>query len=158
MAEVGIGKAEPAAKCIRPALCQPLVHDGQPAHDRRFRHVLNRRVVPLSRREAVRIVIALHFGLDITCEVKDRREERTSQWIVQLIHRVFWIKADSGLARQSGTKKYFDPLRPETIYYLVTCLCWCLMEYSTGSRAMKYCDADFEGRVLRREENITNTT
>lgn len=68
-----------------------------------------------------------------------------SDAIVLLIARVFWIKAESGLARIAATRKYFNPLRGETIYYIVSCLCWALGEYSGGVKQTHRADSGLEG-------------
>jgi len=77
----------------------------------------------------------------------------TSRSLVRLISRVFFIKAESGVARHAATRSYFDPLRAETIYYIVTCLCWCLKEYETGIRIKRDADAEFEELYCRFEKS-----
>ena len=95
------------------------------------------------------------------CELKLLQIDITgrcpSQWIVRLIHRVFFIEAESGVARKPGTHHYFDPLRAETIYYMVTCLAWCMKEYSTGFWVRKDTDKEFERKQRYPEKYITNT-
>lgn len=66
------------------------------------------------------------------------------------------MKAESGLARHSGLKAFFEPLRSETIYYAVTCLYWSIKEYSTGLRVKANCDTDFESKWRRRLLGDTN--
>ena len=85
-------------------------------------------------------------------DVKDRW---MAQSIVTLIARVFWIKAESGVARVAATSKYFKPLRGETIYYIVSCLNWGLREYESGGRRTQRCDAGLEGTRGDYVEGVT---
>lgn len=68
------------------------------------------------------------------------------QSIIRLIARVFWVRADSGLARVSATSTYFNPLRGETIYYIVSCLNWGLKEYESGAKRTHRCGAGLESK------------
>lgn len=80
-----------------------------------------------------------------------------SQSIVRLIARIFWVKADSGLGRCSATKHLFNPLRSETIYYIVTCIWWCLKEYESGAHCTVKANQDYESecsQFIRANTNL----
>lgn len=83
---------------------------------------------------------------ELTYQQRNLADRWQSQWIVHLLERVFWQRG--GAARHPGTRQYFEPLRGETIYYVVTCLCWSIMEYATGIRKNRVTDKSFEGKLL----------
>jgi len=56
---------------------------------------------------------------------------------VKIIARVFYINAESGLARNEYTRDWFNPLRGATIIYIATCIYWAIKEYETGTRRSK---------------------
>lgn len=94
-------------------------------------------------------------AVKLTCQQRNVADRWQSLWIVHLLERVFWQRG--GAARHLGTKQYFEPLRGETIYYLVTCLCWSIMEYATGIRKKREADKSFEGKSLLTQKVVTHT-
>jgi hypothetical protein len=88
------------------------------------------------------------MGGSLTLFQVDIKDRWASSSLIRLLSKVLWIKASSGLARHAGTKSLFEPLRPETIYYLVTCLAWAIKEYQTGTKTTVEVNSEFESESL----------